>query len=136
MGPHIYVLGLSLSCRSNSEKQTKFKITADTLMTYLPATFFTEKRDRQSRYNVIQCDVCFFFIHGTRKHYTIVDIRIYIFTRIRSAAKTKLNYVADIDRKDTPYTPRSIPKSFALAIIGCHFLGSVISKFQPILTAA
>ena len=52
MGPHIYVLGLSLSlrlnseqliyiipglslsCRSNSEKRTKFKITADTLVTF------------------------------------------------------------------------------------------------------
>ena len=53
----------------------------------------------------------------------IVDIRIYIFTRIRSAAKTKLNYVADIvlDRKDTPYTPQSIPKSFALAIIAVSY---------------
>ena len=27
---------------------------------------------------------------------TIVDIRIYIFSRIRSTAKTKLHYVADI----------------------------------------
>lgn len=73
----------------------------------------------------------------SRNHCTIVDIRIYIFTKIRSAAKTKLNYVADIvlDRKDTPYTPQSIPKSFALAIIGCRFLGSVI-KIQSILTAA
>ena len=73
-----------------------------------------------------------------RNHRIIVDVRIYIFTRIRSTSKTKLNHVADIvlDRKDTPYTPQSIPKSFALAIIGCRFLGSIISKFQPILTAA
>ena len=95
-------------------------------------TFFTEKRDRQSRYNVIQSDVSFFYPWFSkilsRNHRTIVDIRIYIFTRILSTAKTKLNYVADIvlDRKDTPYTPQSIAKSFALATIGCRFLGSTI----------
>ena len=61
--------------------------------------------------------------------------RIYIFTRIRSTAKTKLKYGADIvlDRKHTPYTQQSIPKSFALAIIACRFLGSIISKFQGLL---
>ena len=60
----------------------------------------------------------------SRNHRTIVDVRIYIFTRIRSTSKTKLNYIADIvpDRKDTTYTPQSIPKSFALAIIGCRNL--------------
>ena len=61
----------------------------------------------------------------------VTTIRIYIFTRIRSTAKTKLNYVADIvlDRKHTPYTPQSFPKSFALAIIAYRFLGSIISNF-------
>ena len=61
MGPHIYVLGLSLSlrlnseqliyiisglslsCRSNSEKRTKFQITADTLMTFARDFFFPKK---------------------------------------------------------------------------------------------
>ena len=61
----IYIIsGLSLSCRSNSEKRAKFKITADT-DDIRPRVFFTEERDRQSRYNVIQSDVSV-FIHSTR----------------------------------------------------------------------
>ena len=110
MGPHIYVLGLSLSLRLNSEQ-----------LIYIIAGLSLSCRSNSEK----------------RTKLTIVDVRIYIFTRIRSTSKTKLNYVADIvlDRKDTPYTPQSIPKSFALAVIGCRFLGSIISKFQPILTA-
>ena len=68
MGPHIYVLGLSLSlrlnseqliyiisglslsCRSDSEKRTKFKITADTLMTFARAFFHRKKRQIESCY--------------------------------------------------------------------------------------
>ena len=45
------------------------------------------------------------FLSVLKNQRTIVDIRIYILTRIRSTAKTKLHYVADIvlDRKDSPY---------------------------------
>ena len=62
MGPDIYVLGLSLSlrrdseqliniisglslsCRSNSEKQAKFKITVDTSMKFARDFFYRRKR--------------------------------------------------------------------------------------------
>ena len=44
--------GLSLWRRSNSEKLTRFKIAADTLMTFAGG-FFTEEKERRSRYNVL-----------------------------------------------------------------------------------
>ena len=66
MGPHIYVLGLSLSlrlnseqviyiisglslsCRSNSEKRTKFQIIADTVMSFICDFFYRKKRQTES----------------------------------------------------------------------------------------
>ena len=39
--------GLVLSCLSNNEKLTRFKIAADTLMTFT-GEFFTTERERQS----------------------------------------------------------------------------------------
>ena len=50
--------GLSLSHRSNSENLTRFKIAADTLMTF-DGEFFTEEIERQSRYSVVQIEVSF-----------------------------------------------------------------------------
>ena len=43
-----FISGLSLSCRSNSEKRTKFKITADTLMTFACDFFYRKKRPTES----------------------------------------------------------------------------------------
>ena len=43
-----FISGLSLSCRSNSEKRTKFKITADTLMTFARDFFYRKKRQTES----------------------------------------------------------------------------------------
>jgi len=44
---------LSLWCRSNGENLTRFKIAAQTLMTF-SGNFFIEEMERQSRYNVVQ----------------------------------------------------------------------------------
>ena len=83
MGPHIYVLGLSLSlrlnseliyiisglslsCRSNSEKRTKFKIIADTLMTFA-RDFFLPKNETDRVVIMLFKVMSVFFIHGTRK---------------------------------------------------------------------
>ena len=43
---------LALSRSANSEKLTRFKIAADTLMTFAGG-FFTEEKERRSRYNVL-----------------------------------------------------------------------------------
>ena len=103
MGPDIYVLGLSLLLRLNSEKRAKFKITVDTLMTFA-REFFLPKKETD-RVVIMLFKVPSVFLSVLENQRTIVDIRIYIFTRIRSTAKTKLHYVADIvlDRKDSPY---------------------------------
>ena len=61
------ISGLSLSCQSNGEKLTRFKITADTLMTFA-RDFFFPKKETDSRYNVIPIEVSF-CIHGTTKLY-------------------------------------------------------------------
>ena len=50
--------GLSLSHQSNSENLTRFKIAADTLMTFA-GEFFTKEIERQSRYSVVQIEVSF-----------------------------------------------------------------------------
>lgn len=50
--------GLSLWRRSNGENLTRFKIAAQTLMTFA-GKFFTEEMERQSRYNVVQIVVSF-----------------------------------------------------------------------------
>ena len=45
----IYIIsGLSLTCRSNSEKLTRFKITADTLMTFARDFFCTGEKHRHT----------------------------------------------------------------------------------------
>ena len=45
----IYVIsGLSLTCRSNSEKLARFKITADTLMTFARDFFCTKEKHRHT----------------------------------------------------------------------------------------
>ena len=85
MGPHIYVLGLSLSlrlnseqviyiisgllllCRSNSEKRTKFQIIADTVMTLFYLRLFLPKKETDRVVIMLSKVMSVFFIHGTRK---------------------------------------------------------------------
>ena len=53
--------GLSLSRQSNGEKSSRFKIAADTLMTFAGELFTLKEIERQSRYNIIQIEVRFLF---------------------------------------------------------------------------
>ena len=46
--------GLSLSRQSNFEKSSRFKIAADTLMTFAGELFTLKEIERQSRYNVVE----------------------------------------------------------------------------------
>ena len=50
--------GLALSRPSNSEKLTRFKIAADSLMTFA-GEFFTKEIERQSCYNAVPVEVIF-----------------------------------------------------------------------------
>ena len=56
-GVRYFSSSLCMSCQSNSEKLTRFKIAVNTLKA--AGEFFTKEIERQSHYNVVQIEVSF-----------------------------------------------------------------------------